>query len=623
VIAISDLDRRDCQAKGYWLTLVRVLSGGERGAGLVPISSYLICTNPRSGSWLLSDGLAATLVAGNPREWFNVLEEQTQRARWRLGACPDVSYLPYFNHVLKSATTTNGICGVKLHYYQLADFARNMGTIEKYRGLPFDALFSAAFPKPQYIWLTRRDKVRQAISYHRACQTKEWWLLNDRPAAPDGRARINSTFDPQAIAAREKLLIKNDLGWQRFFEDSGIEPLVVTYEEVAADYPGTIRKVLGWLGIPEVAAISIPPARFIRQADSQTDEWRARYLEWKAAGGCLPDSVAVAEPIASFPPALKHWIAQGILGKVPDAVLIDALVDHGYGREQAARGLAHAAADPYLLAASQRQELLDKAMRLLTAFDKLARLDPAARAVQRRPAPSRAEFCARYYAANRPVILTGLMDGWPAMTLWTPAYLKNKAGAELVEIMANREADPHYELNGERHKRLIHFADYVDMVYSGLVTNDYYMVAGNRFFSRDGARPLLADFAAFPEYLDPAAAGQQCFFWFGPAGTVTPLHHDACNLLACQVSGRKNFRLVPASQWPLTYTDARFYSGVDAEQPDLSDRPGFGKATVLDLTLEPGEVLFIPVGWSHQVRTLEPSIMISFTNFVFPNHYEW
>ena len=44
-----------------------------------PITTYIICTNPRSGSWLLSEGLASTSVAGNPREWFNTLQEQQYR----------------------------------------------------------------------------------------------------------------------------------------------------------------------------------------------------------------------------------------------------------------------------------------------------------------------------------------------------------------------------------------------------------------------------------------------------------------------------------------------------------------------------------------------------------------
>jgi LPS sulfotransferase NodH len=571
-----------------------------------------------------------------------------------------MSYAVYFDRVMKSATTINGVCGVKMHYYQLADFARNMGTIEKYRGLPLNDLLAAAFPNPHYVWLTRRDKARQAISYHRACQTNEWWLLNyGTPASPPGSNPGEATFDLEAIAAQERLLEKNDLGWQRFFEECGIEPLVLAYEDLAADYTGTIVKVLNWLGIPAAGPVSVRPPRFIRQSDQQTEEWLVRYQEFKAArprseatpgdGGTSlwptagsisaspepPDGNVPAVTNSSpqsqvphahpggFPTAWKHWIAQSILDKVPDAVLIETLAEHGYGRERAARDLAQAAADPYLLAAKQRQELLGKAVNLLTVFHQLASLHPRARTVQRRAGLSRAEFCEHYYAANRPVILQGLMREWPAMSLWTPAYLKNKAGDVPVEIMANRDADPHYEMNSERHRKLVRFADYVDMVYSGRVTNDYYMVAKNGFFRSRGPHALLADFSAFPEYLNPAAASQQCFFWFGPAGTITPLHHDSCNILACQVTGRKHFRLVPATQWPLAYTDGRFFSGIDAENPDLAHKPQFRKATVLEVILEPGEALFIPVGWSHQVRTLEPSIMISFTNFVFPNQYEW
>jgi LPS sulfotransferase NodH len=600
-----------------------------------PVTSYLICTNPRSGSWLLSDGLAATFVAGNAREWFNVLEEQAQRARWHLLEPAALSYQAYFDRVLKSATTINGVCGVKMHYYQLADFARNMGSIEKYRDLPASDLLTAAFPNLRYIWLTRRDKARQAISYHRACQTNEWWRLTDAaPAAQGASSPGTATFDPVAIAARERLLVRNDLGWKRFFEESGISPLVLAYEDLAADYAGTITRVLEWLGLPSLQAIPIRPTRFIRQSDQQTEEWLARYLEFKAAqplGGTTPkvaeaslwaaNGTELASPRPGFPPAWKHLVAQSILDKVPDAAIIDTLVENGYGRERAARDLAQAGADPYLLAARRRQELLDKAMNLLSAFRQLDSLHPRAGVVERRTGVSRAEFREQYYSANRPVILQGLLREWPAMTLWTPAYLKGKVGNARVEIMANRDADPDYEVNSEQHRKMLGFADYVDMVYNGRVTNDHYMVAKNGFFRSPGGCALLADLRAFPEYLDPTAIGQQSFLWFGPAGTVTPLHHDACNILACQVAGRKRFHLLSASQWPLAYDDARFFSGIDAERPDLAQRPRLREATMLEVTLEPGEALFIPVGWSHQVRTLEPSIMVSFTNFIFPNHY--
>jgi ribosomal protein L16 Arg81 hydroxylase len=147
-------------------------------------------------------------------------------------------------------------------------------------------------------------------------------------------------------------------------------------------------------------------------------------------------------------------------------------------------------------------------------------------------------------------------------------------------------------------------------------------VARNAFLQRPAARPLWSDFLPFPEYLRPAAAGRRSFLWFGPAGTVTPLHHELSNLLLAQVSGRMRIRLVPAAERSFVYPRGVF-SDVDAEAPDLARYPAFRQATVIDVVILPGEVLFVPVGWWHHVRALDVSVTISFTNFVFPNHFTW
>jgi ribosomal protein L16 Arg81 hydroxylase len=41
----------------------------------------------------------------------------------------------------------------------------------------------------------------------------------------------------------------------------------------------------------------------------------------------------------------------------------------------------------------------------------------------------------------------------------------------------------------------------------------------------------------------------------------------------------------------------------------------------MQVVLEPGQALFIPVGWWHHVRSLDVSISVSFTNFLAPNDY--
>jgi len=65
------------------------------------------------------------------------------------------------------------------------------------------------------------------------------------------------------------------------------------------------------------------------------------------------------------------------------------------------------------------------------------------------------------------------------------------------------------------------------------------------------------------------------------------------------------------------------YSLVDPEKPDLERFPGFARATVREVVLSPGEMLFIPVGWWHHVRALSLSINLAFTNFVRDNAFDW
>src|SRR5579862_2436407 len=96
-----------------------------------PAATYLICTNPRSGSWLLSEGLTATGVAGNPREWFNIAEEQRHRAQWRMDHTNDLRFARYFALANTESMTSNGVSGIKFHYYQLADLARRLAASER------------------------------------------------------------------------------------------------------------------------------------------------------------------------------------------------------------------------------------------------------------------------------------------------------------------------------------------------------------------------------------------------------------------------------------------------------------------------------------------------------------
>jgi ribosomal protein L16 Arg81 hydroxylase len=62
---------------------------------------------------------------------------------------------------------------------------------------------------------------------------------------------------------------------------------------------------------------------------------------------------------------------------------------------------------------------------------------------------------------------------------------------------------------------------------------------------------------------------------------------------------------------------------IDAEQPDYNKYPLYQKATVIECDVLPGEIIFMPVGWWHHVRSLDICISMSFTNLVFPNYFNY
>ena len=185
-----------------------------------PTLAYLICTNPRSGSWLLSEGLSATGLAGRPREWFQVEEQRSLSAAWGIPSAGDAITAAYLDAVLDHGTTLNGVFGGKVMQYQLRDLPIRVAAGDSpYRHEP------ARFPRPmlpdlRYVWLRRRDSALQAISYFRAWRTDVWWQIED--VAPP--SAVPAEFDPQAIERLELELGRSDALWKAHFASLGVTP---------------------------------------------------------------------------------------------------------------------------------------------------------------------------------------------------------------------------------------------------------------------------------------------------------------------------------------------------------------------------------------------------------------
>jgi hypothetical protein len=245
-------------------------------------------------------------------------------------------------------------------------------------------------------------------------------------------------------------------------------------------------------------------------------------------------------------------------------------------------------------------------------------------AIERRTAPSPEEFFERYYAAGVPVVISDASKNWPKLADWSPSYFKDHFGDVEVEVMTRRNGPRGHgdEVEGHRTKTLL--ADFCDRVTAAAPTNDFYLVANNRVTNRPALGQLFEDVAAPHPYLHEGRDVRWTSMWFGPPGTVTPLHHDTANVLFCQVFGRKRIRLFSPFELSLTHAmHDGVYSSVDAEHPDADAFPEFAEAKAKEVVLSAGEALFIPVGWWHHIRSLEVSINLAFTAFRWSNHFEW
>jgi hypothetical protein len=316
----------------------------------------------------------------------------------------------------------------------------------------------------------------------------------------------------------------------------------------------------------------------------------------------------------------RRWIAENVMLGVTAESLVPSLIAQGLSALEAADEIALAVNSPYLQGSQRLINRLKKREWLLESYSRLHGLLPLRHVVDVRHKLTRDEFLRDYYTANRPVLITGMMEDWPALRTWSPASLRERFGTRDVEIQIGRTRNQRYEAEATKHKQTMPFSQYVDMVVSGGPTNDYYMTANNSSSNSVALKELWDDVVQIPEYLD-GNSSQKGFFWFGPKGTVTPLHHDLTNNFMAQVYGRKLVKLIPACDLHRVSNDHHCYSQVDAGNIDPQQFPEFPKHHVIDCEVGPGEILFLPIGWWHYVVGLEISMTMSFTNFVFDNDF--
>jgi ribosomal protein L16 Arg81 hydroxylase len=225
------------------------------------------------------------------------------------------------------------------------------------------------------------------------------------------------------------------------------------------------------------------------------------------------------------------------------------------------------------------------------------------------------DFLDLHYAPGRPVVIEGEMDDWPALARWTPAHLRAAIGAAPVEYQAARDSNPDFELDKDAHRKTLPFDAWLDLIEAG--GNDAYITAYNSAANAAALAPLQRDLGFLDKYL----TRDHGMMWIGPAGTFTPLHFDLTNNLLAQIVGRKRAILLPPSETPRLQHNRHVFSDVHdiEDESRLAKFPAARGARRFVVDLGPGDLLYVPIGWWHQVRSHEFSVTLTYTNFLWPN----
>ena len=235
---------------------------------------YLICTVPRSGSTYLCDLIARTGVLGmcpyESRRFEYIL--RYFRTDFRGVDWTRTGVHELFDAAFAESASPNGVRGFKVmweHFDRVIDKGLRDGPHRGLRRIDIEKQIAAT---TQFVWLRRRDHVRQAVSWAKALQSDGWNIGSQR--AYQGAY----TYDFPGISIARWRIRRAEAGWSDFFERCDARPLVLHYEDYLCDLPGAIGSIAKLLDVRVNGQIDTGSTLLQVQADTVNNEWERRYL---------------------------------------------------------------------------------------------------------------------------------------------------------------------------------------------------------------------------------------------------------------------------------------------------------------------------------------------------------
>jgi hypothetical protein len=215
------------------------------------------------------------------------------------------------------------------------------------------------------------------------------------------------------------------------------------------------------------------------------------------------------------------------------------------------------------------------------------------------------EALRRAIDTRTPVIVTDLARDWPALERWSPERLAQRYGDRVVHVY-----DASFGAPGRGYMGSIDTMRFADFLHETQTRG-----RDLRMFLYNLSRqiPELLDNVRLPS-VGLRFSRRFVFSFFGCKGSTTPLHYDIDmgDVLHTVIRGRRRIRLFSPEDATLLYRHPfTVRSYVDLDTPDLRRFPALAKARGYEVTLEPGETLYMPAGWWHEFHYLDAGMGVS------------
>src|SRR5262245_21394297 len=203
-----------------------------------PDRTLVLCSHPRSGSTLLAEAIHAAGGMGCPLEYLHRGFRPHFARRWQADDLDS-----YVRAMHRFRTDSTGVLSIKLFWRDVEEVVQEtagsdapivrreiMADAAQFRTI-IDRL-RPILPNPTFVYLTRRDRVRQAVSAFVAVQTTVFRSFS----SGDPRAARPIAYDYDAILRQLAAADYANAHWRAFFAALRLDPYRIDYEDLVSNY---------------------------------------------------------------------------------------------------------------------------------------------------------------------------------------------------------------------------------------------------------------------------------------------------------------------------------------------------------------------------------------------------